>query len=243
MIDSYKLDNRSPQIKDAYSNRKMENIKNYFSTSNILSYNQLEYMDKDNIKSSDSINYNNRNGNKSIDSRNNLWSSQCSVSSILNNSDFSYRNEKKYYHLLEKHRIRQDKIRKLSTRSSNNHLNNEFGIINKTDTSDRLPKITKASYQVLSGFCQRNCPLPSAKEIININFNENFDRESRKNHSSKHHRHHLKKTVSYPITKSQNIHEKVNHNKNELENTIIQKSLQNLVNCARRTGRGLFCGV
>jgi len=189
----------------------MENLRYYKYTSFISSsYNQLENMKRFNKKKLHSLGSSFQ-YEKSSDRS--TWENQSESdnSIILCNNDFSYRNEKKYYQLLEKHRIRQDKIKRLSTRTSCNLLNNEFGIKNKTDTSDRLPKITKTSYQVLSGFCQRNCPLQSAKEIININFSDDYERElRRKNRSQNINRNRLKKTISLPLPKSKNINENIN---------------------------------
>jgi len=144
-------------------------------------------------------------------SNSSLWDSQTSSLNSLNTYDFSYRNEKKYYELLEKHRIRQDKIKKLSTRTPN-ISNNELGIKNKPDTADRLPKITKTSYQVLSGFCQRNCPLQSAKEIINVNYYDEYEKEYRKKVRAQRpqYHHQIKKIVSYPIIKQNEIPKKIN---------------------------------
>ncbi|ORX57277.1 hypothetical protein BCR36DRAFT_580691 [Piromyces finnis] len=222
------------------------NSKKCKSSSNIIFNDQLKHMDINSrliLQSGNSYNFRKL---SSSNSRESLLSSKSEYSLILNNNDFSYRNEKKYYQLLEKHRLRQDKIKKLSTRT-NILSNNEFGIKNAPNSTDRLPKITKSSYQALSGFCQRNCPLPSAKEIININFSDKYEKECRKKkRENKTYYNTLRKTVSYPVVKPKNINENINNEIKEikeLENSIIQKSLQNLVNCARRTGRGLFCGV
>lgn len=213
MIESYNSKNL-PQVKNHNSNKKllMENLKNKLNSSNISINNQFKYMEhfiKKSYSTDTGIQY-----ERSIDSNDSVWENQSESdnSLLINNNDFSYRNEKKYYELLEKHRIRQDKIKKLSTRTSNNLLNNEFGIKNKVDISDRLPKITKTSYQVLSGFCQRNCPLASAKEIINDNFNDNYERELRRKNrlqqKSQHHR--LKKAISYPLPETKNISDNIN---------------------------------
>jgi len=210
MIESYyNSNNNLTHLDDYYLNKKIPNIKKY-SSSFINDNNQLSFMDKNKKKILQSTNSDyyreDSNGNKDklLNGRND---SLCS----LNCSDFSYRNEKKYYELLEKHRIRQDKIKKLSTRTPSSISNNELGIKNKPDTADRLPKITKTSYQVLSGFCQRNCPLQSAKEIINVNYYDEYEKEYRKkNRTKKPHPHQLKKTVSYPVVKQKNIPENIN---------------------------------
>jgi len=212
MIESYyNSNNNLTQLDDYYLNKKIPNIKKY-SSSFINDSDPLSYMEKNTKKIVQSTNSDyhreDSNGNK-----NRLLNSQNDSAYSLNSSDFSYRNEKKYYELLEKHRIRQDKIRRLSTRTPNIISNSELGIKNKPDTADRLPRITKTSYQVLSGFCQRNCPLQSAKEIINVNYYDEYEKEYRKKNKTKkpHYHHQLKKTVSYPIMKQKNIPENINH--------------------------------
>jgi len=243
MLNSYYNSSNNTQLYDYYLNKKKPNVKKQSSFSSV-STSQSSFMDRNTRKilQSTSSDYYSGGSNGSNSS---LWDSRTSSLNSLNTCDFSYRNEKKYYELLEKHRIRQDKIKKLSTRTPNIISNNELGIKNKPDTADRLPKITKASYQVLSGFCQRNCPLQSAKEIINVNYYDEYEKEYRKKVRAQRpqYRHQIKKIVSYPIIKQNEITKNINQEIKDLENSIIQKSLQNLVNCARRTGRGLFCGV
>jgi len=222
MIESTNPHNNLPEIEELRKNKKL-NPKRYESSPSIILNDQSKYMNKNTKHILQPTNSGYYRGLSKNNSKESLWDNKSELAITLNSNDFSYRNEKKYYQLLEKHRLRQDKIKSLSTRTPNLLSNNELGIKNIPDTADRLPKITNSSYQALSGFCQKNCPLPSAKEIINIKFSDEYEKEykRKKRENQVHHHHHkLKKTISCPVTKTKNIPESINNEIKEMKGII-----------------------